>query len=88
MRKYLHINLRDRSVETEELHGEAIVRAGRHHIAKTLLKRGVATVDPLTSPSRSAHGSIGVPGLTARPARAPAALIARSVRTGADDASA
>ena len=49
MRKYLHINLRDRSVETEELHGEAIIRAGRHYIAKTLLKRGVATVDPLSA---------------------------------------
>src|SRR3972149_4191864 len=48
MRKYLHINLRDRSVETEELHGEAIVRAGRNYIAKTLLKLGVATVDPLS----------------------------------------
>ena len=49
MRKYLHINLRDRSVETEELHGEAIIRAGRHYIAKTLLKLGVATVDPLSA---------------------------------------
>jgi aldehyde:ferredoxin oxidoreductase len=49
MRKYLHINLRDRSVETEELHGEAIIRAGRHYIAKTLLKRGAATVDPLSA---------------------------------------
>ena len=48
MRKYLHINLRDRSVETEELRGEAIIRAGRHYIAKTLLERGVATVDPLS----------------------------------------
>ncbi len=48
MRKYLHINLRDRSVETEELNGEAIVRAGRHYIAKTLLKHGVAKVDPLS----------------------------------------
>ncbi|MDP2708408.1 MAG: aldehyde ferredoxin oxidoreductase N-terminal domain-containing protein, partial [Burkholderiales bacterium] len=48
MRKYLHINLRDRSVETEELHGEAIVRAGRNYIAKALLKLGVATVDPLS----------------------------------------
>ncbi|MBI4189671.1 MAG: aldehyde ferredoxin oxidoreductase [Betaproteobacteria bacterium] len=48
MRKYLHINLRDRSVETEELHGEAIVRAGRHYIAKTLLKLGAAAVDPLS----------------------------------------
>jgi aldehyde:ferredoxin oxidoreductase len=48
MRKYLHINLKDRSVETEELQGEAVIRSGRHHIAKTLLKRGVATVDPLS----------------------------------------
>ena len=49
MRKYLHINLTDRSVKTEELHGEAIIRAGRHYIAKTLLERGVATVDPLSA---------------------------------------
>ena len=48
MRKYLHINLGDRSVETEELHGESVIRAGRHHIAKTLLERGVATLDPLS----------------------------------------
>ncbi|MFH1043524.1 MAG: aldehyde ferredoxin oxidoreductase C-terminal domain-containing protein [Pseudomonadota bacterium] len=48
MRKYLHINLADRSVRTEELHGEAIVRAGRHFIAKTLLELGVAKVDPLS----------------------------------------
>jgi len=49
MRKYLHIDLGNRSVRTEELHGEAIVRAGRHYIAKTLLEGGVATVDPLSS---------------------------------------
>lgn len=48
MRKYLHINLTSRSVETEELHGEAVIRAGRHYIAKTLLKLGVAKVDPLS----------------------------------------
>ena len=48
MRKYLHINLDDRSIETEELHGEDIVRVGRHFIAKTLLARGTATVDPLS----------------------------------------
>ena len=47
MRRYLHINLNDRSVETDELEGEAIIRAGRHLIAKTLLEGGVATVDPL-----------------------------------------
>ena len=48
MRKYLHINLGDRSVRTEELHGEAIIRAGRYYIAKTLLESGVAKVDPLS----------------------------------------
>ncbi len=48
MRKYLHINLGDRSVQTEELHGEAIIRVGRHFIAKTLLERGAARVDPLS----------------------------------------
>lgn len=48
MRKYLQINLRDRSVQTEELHGEEIVRVGRHFIAKTLLKLGAAKVDPLS----------------------------------------
>ncbi len=47
MRKYLHINLGERSVETEELNGEDIIRVGRHFIAKTLLEKGAATVDPL-----------------------------------------
>lgn len=47
MRKHLHINLDDRSVATEELHGEEIIRAGRHYIAETLLERGIASVDPL-----------------------------------------
>src|SRR5574340_148750 len=49
MRKFLHINLGDRSVDTEEFHGEAIARAGRYFIARTLLDRGVATVDPLSA---------------------------------------
>jgi aldehyde:ferredoxin oxidoreductase len=48
MRRYLDINLTDRSVETRELHGEEIVRAGRHLIAKTLLEKNVATIDPLS----------------------------------------
>ena len=48
MRKYLHINLQDRTIETEELHGEAIIRVGRHFIAKTLLEKGAAKVDPLS----------------------------------------
>ena len=48
MRKYLHINLNDRSVRSEELEGEAVIRAGRYHIAKTLLESGIAKVDPLS----------------------------------------
>jgi aldehyde:ferredoxin oxidoreductase len=48
MRKYLHINLNDRSVKTEELNGEDVIRVGRHFIAKTLLKLGAAKVDPLS----------------------------------------
>jgi aldehyde:ferredoxin oxidoreductase len=48
MRKYLHIDLSDRSIRTEELEGEAIVRVGRHFIARTLLERGTAGVDPLS----------------------------------------
>ena len=48
MRKYLHINLEDRSVESQELHGEDVIRVGRYFIAKTLLDRGAATIDPLS----------------------------------------
>ncbi len=48
MRKYLHIDLGERSVEVEEMQGEAAVRIGRHYIVKTLLERGTATVDPLS----------------------------------------
>jgi aldehyde:ferredoxin oxidoreductase len=48
MRKYLHINLTDRSVRTEEFHAEAVIRAGRHFIAKSLLELGAAKVDPMS----------------------------------------
>ena len=48
MRKYLHFKLDDRTVETEELDGEDVIRVGRHFIAKTLLDCGAATVDPLS----------------------------------------
>jgi aldehyde:ferredoxin oxidoreductase len=48
MRKYLHINLDDRSIDAQELHGEEIVRSGRYHIAKILLDCGAASVDPLS----------------------------------------
>ncbi len=49
MRNYLHINLKSQSVEKQELHGEAIVRCGRYLIAKTLLEKGAATVEPLSA---------------------------------------
>ena len=49
MRKRLHVHLADRSVETEELHGEAIAEAGRYYIARTLLESGVAKVEPLSA---------------------------------------
>jgi len=48
MRKYLHINLTDRSIKTDELHGEDVIRAGRYFIAKTLLELNAAKVDPLS----------------------------------------
>lgn len=48
MRHYHQIDLATKTVTTEELHGEAIVRAGRYLIAKTLLENDVATVDPLS----------------------------------------
>jgi aldehyde:ferredoxin oxidoreductase len=48
MRKYHDIRLDDHTVSTRELHGEDIVRAGRHLIARTLLELGAATVDPLS----------------------------------------
>ena len=48
MRTYYDIRLSDRSVTRRELEGEAVVKAGRYFIAKTLLELGAATVDPLS----------------------------------------
>ncbi len=48
MRNYLHINLDDRTIEAEEMAGEALARAGRYYIVRTLLEAGVAGVDPLS----------------------------------------
>lgn len=48
MRTYYDIDLGSRSVAKRELHGEEIIRAGRYLIAKILLERGAATVDPLS----------------------------------------
>ena len=49
MRTYYDIDLDTRKIDRRELHGEAIVRAGRYLIARTLLERGAATVDPLSA---------------------------------------
>ncbi len=48
MRQYHQIDLATKTVTTDELHGEDIVRAGRYLISKTLLESNVATVDPLS----------------------------------------
>lgn len=58
MRTYLDIDLGTRRIDRHELHGEAIVRAGRHLIARKLLEMGVATVDP-TSPANPLIFSAG-----------------------------
>jgi aldehyde:ferredoxin oxidoreductase len=47
MRTYYDVRLNDRTIANRELHGEAIVKAGRYLIARTLLDLGAATVDPL-----------------------------------------
>lgn len=49
MRKFLHINLTDHSTQVQTLVGEAVIRAGRFFIAKTLLEMDVANVDPLSA---------------------------------------
>jgi aldehyde:ferredoxin oxidoreductase len=49
VRAYLHINLKTQTVQKEELHGEAIAKAGRYLIAKTLVEKGLAKVEPLSS---------------------------------------
>ena len=48
MRTYYDIDLSDRSITRRELEGEAVVKAGRYFIAKTLLERRAATVEPLS----------------------------------------
>ena len=48
MRRYLHIDLATRDIREESLQGEALARAGRYFIARTLLDRQVAPVDPLS----------------------------------------
>jgi aldehyde:ferredoxin oxidoreductase len=48
MRTYYDIHLDDRAIDSRKLDGEALVKAGRYLIAKTLLELGAATVDPLS----------------------------------------
>ena len=48
MRHYYDIKLNDHSIAKRDLEGEAIVKAGRYLIAKTLLELGAPTVDPLS----------------------------------------
>ncbi len=48
MRTYYDIHLNDRTITPRELHGEAVVKAGRYLIAKTLLEMGAASVEPLS----------------------------------------
>ena len=48
MRTYYDIHLGTHAIERHELHGKEIVLAGRYLIAKTLVERGLATVDPLS----------------------------------------
>ncbi|MEQ9170877.1 MAG: aldehyde ferredoxin oxidoreductase C-terminal domain-containing protein [Rhodospirillales bacterium] len=47
MRKYLTIDLATRDIKSEALSGEALARAGRYLIAKTLVDRNLAEIDPL-----------------------------------------
>src|SRR5262245_48054607 len=48
MRHYYDIELGTHTIKKQELEGEAVVKAGRYLIAKTLLELGAATVDPLS----------------------------------------
>jgi len=48
MRTYYDIDLTTHSVDARPLHGKDVVLAGRYLIAKTLVERGLAGVDPLS----------------------------------------
>jgi len=48
LRRYLEIDLPNRSVETRELKGRDVLNAGRRLIAETLLNEGRASVEPLS----------------------------------------
>lgn len=48
MRLYHHIDLSRQQIRSEELNGEAIVKAGRYLIARTLTENDLSQVDPLS----------------------------------------
>ena len=48
MRKYLNIDLENQDVKIDEIDGEDVIVVGRHLIAKILLEKNIATVDPLS----------------------------------------
>ena len=47
MRKHVEIDLKHKAVQTREVSARSIAEAGRYLIARTLLERNVAKVDPL-----------------------------------------
>ena len=49
MRKYIDIDLGERSVSSRELHGREIAECGRYLIAKMLLEQKIADVEPLAA---------------------------------------
>lgn len=66
MRKYYDIQLDTQNISEKELEGEAIVRAGRYHIAKTLLENDIATVDPLSPENMLIFSADHLLGLASR----------------------
>ncbi len=48
MRTYYDIHLNDQQIESQELNGEEIVKAGRYLITKKCLEHNIAEVDPLS----------------------------------------
>jgi len=58
MRDYLNIDLADQTVSRETWTGDQLARAGRYYIAKTMVDRDLAKVDPL-SPENPLIFSVG-----------------------------
>ena len=65
MRRFLHIDLNDRSIKTDELHGEDIVRAGRYLIAKTLVEAHGGRITLENLPEGGLQATIVLPLKTA-----------------------